>query len=465
MGSPDVVDTPQDAAELELPPLVVREPLEAFLDERGIGAGRVEAERIGEGHSNFTFLVCRGDARVVLRRPPRPPLPPSAHDVLREARLLRALEPTAVRVPRVLAVGDDESVLGVPFYVMEEMHGSVVTSDVPEPLDTEEGRRRLAEELVDALAEVHAVDWRACGLEGYGKPTGYLERQVRRFTGLWDYNKTREVPVVEEVRDWLAGNLPESPESTIVHGDYRLGNVMVADEAPARLVAIFDWELSTIGDPLADIGYLTVTWAEADDPVDSSFSSLSAATRRAGFMTREELTARYEERSGRSVSALNWYQALAMWKAAVFMEGNFKRYTLGASDDPYLGALRRGGAGAGREGPRGGALQVKGLLVDYGGVLTTNVFDSFRDFCVAEGLEPDAIMRLFARGAAGDPAACARSRRGELSEDEFGGALRRAARDRRSAPGWWTACSPGCGPTRRCSRPYAAPARRASAQA
>jgi aminoglycoside phosphotransferase (APT) family kinase protein len=150
------------------------------------------------------------------------------------------------------------------------------------------------------------------------------------------------VPVVEEVRDWLADNLPDSPASTIVHGDYRLGNVMVADEQPARLVAIFDWELSTIGDPLADVGYLTVTWAQADDPTDTSFASLSAATRKPGFMTRAELTARYEERSGRSVSALNWYQALAMWKAAVFMEGNFKRYTLGASDDPYLALFDEG---------------------------------------------------------------------------------------------------------------------------
>ena len=342
MPSPDVVDTPQEAAELELPPLVVREPLEAFLDARGIGAGRVEAERIGEGHSNFTFLVERGDTRVVLRRPPRPPLPPSAHDVLREARLLRALESTPVRVPRVLAVGDDESVLGVPFYVMEEMQGRVVTSVVPPAIDTEEERRRLCQELVDALVEVHAVDWRACGLEGYGKPTGYLERQMRRFGGLWEYNKTRELPVVDEVRDWLAANLPQSPESTIVHGDYRLGNVMVADEPPARLVAIFDWELSTIGDPLADVGYLTVTWAQADDPTDTSFASLSAATRKPGFMTRAELTARYEQQSGRSVSALNWYQALAMWKAAVFMEGNFKRYTLGASDDPYLALFDEG---------------------------------------------------------------------------------------------------------------------------
>ena len=338
----DVVDTAGEAAALEVPPLVVRAPLEEFLDAHGIGAGRVEVERIGEGHSNITFLVRRGDARVVLRRPPRPPLPPSAHDVLREARLLRALENTPVRVPRVLAVGEDEDVLGVPFYLMEEMHGSVITTDVPAALDSEAGRRRIAEDLVDALVDVHAVDWRACGLEGYGKPTGYLERQLRRFNGLWEFNKTRELPIVEEVGGWLATNLPDSPESTIVHGDYRLGNVMVADEEPTRLVAIFDWELSTIGDPLADVGYLTVTWAEPDDPADISFASLSAATRRTGFLTRDELTARYEERSGRSVSALNWYQALALWKAAVFMEGNYKRFTMGNSDDQYLALFDEG---------------------------------------------------------------------------------------------------------------------------
>jgi aminoglycoside phosphotransferase (APT) family kinase protein len=339
--SPDVVDTAAEAEALELPPLVVREPLEAFLDEHDIGSGPLSAERIGEGHSNFTFLVTRGDARVVLRRPPRPPLPPSAHDVLREARLLRALEPTPVRAPRVLAAGD-ESVLGVPFYVMEEIHGSVITADIPAALDTEAERRRICEDLVDALVELHAVDWRACDLEGFGKPTGYLERQLRRFNGLWEFNKTRELPIVEEVGGWLASNLPESPESTIVHGDYRLGNTMVADDPPGRLVAIFDWELSTIGDPLADVGYLTVTWAEPDDPADISFASLSAATRRAGFMTRAELTARYEELSGRSVSALNWYQALALWKAAVFMEGNYKRFTMGNSDDEYMAAFDKG---------------------------------------------------------------------------------------------------------------------------
>jgi aminoglycoside phosphotransferase (APT) family kinase protein len=342
MGSPDVVDTAGEAADLEPAPLVVREPLEAFLDEHGIGAGRLDAERIGQGHSNLTFLIRRGDARVVLRRPPRPPLPPSAHDMLREARLLRALSATPVPVPPVLATCDDPCVLGVPFYVMEERHGTVVTSEIPAMLDNPAQRRRISAELVDRLVELHDVDWRAIGLEGYGKPTGYLDRQLRRFTGLWEHNRTRELAVVEEVRAWLAENMPESPESTIVHGDYRLGNVMLADEPPARVVAIFDWELSTIGDPLADLGYFTVTWAQAGDPEDLGFGSLNAATRRDGFMSRTELIARYEERSGRSMSALNWYQALALWKAAVFMEGNYKRFALGASDDQYLALFDQG---------------------------------------------------------------------------------------------------------------------------
>ena len=336
MPAADVVDTPRDAAEQELPPLIVREPLEAFLDERGIGDGALQAERIGEGHSNVTFLITRGEERVVLRRPPRPPLPPSAHDVLREARLLTAAEETPVRVPRVLAVCDDESILGVPFYVMEEVRGTVITSEIPEALDNPEERGRIGRELIEALSEIHAVDWREVGLEGFGKPSGYLERQLRRFGGLWEHNKTRELPRVQEVGDWLGRNVPDSPDATIVHGDYRLGNVMVGDEAPARVLAIFDWEMATIGDPLADVGYLSVTWVEADDPADTMFSALTAVTRRDGFPTRDELIALYEERSGRSVSDLRWYQTLALWKAAVFMEGNYKRFAAGTTDDPYL---------------------------------------------------------------------------------------------------------------------------------
>src|SRR3954451_13829687 len=333
--SAEIVDTPEQAAAEELAPLIVREPLARFLDEHGLGSGELEAERIGEGHSNVTYEIRRGGERLVLRRPPRPPLPPSAHDVLREARLLRAIEPADVRTPRVLAVADDESILGVPFYVMAYEVGTVITSAVPEPLDRPEARRRISEELVDALAEMHAVDWSACGLEGFGKPTGYLDRQLRRFGGLWEHNKTRELPLVQKVGEWLAANKPESPRATIVHGDYRLGNTMFGPEAPARLIAIFDWELATIGDPLADLGYLTATWSERGAEHGTMFDLMSV-THEEGFMKRDELVMRYVERTGRSPADLRWYQALALWKAAVFMEGNYKRSVAGTTDDPYL---------------------------------------------------------------------------------------------------------------------------------
>jgi aminoglycoside phosphotransferase (APT) family kinase protein len=341
--APDIVETREEAERQDLAPLIIRQSLEGYLSERLPGEAReLELERIGEGHSNITYLVQRGDERFVLRRPPRPPLPPSAHDVLREWRLLDSIKDTRARVPRTLLACDDESVIGAPFYVMEYVQGTVITSEIPPALDNESERRRIGLDLVDTLAEVHTVDWRACGLEGYGKPTGYLERQLRRFTGLWEHNKTRELPRVQEIRDWLATNMPESPTATIVHGDYRLGNTMVADDPPGRIIAIFDWELSTIGDPLADVGYLTVTWVQPGDAEDTMFSSLSAVTRREGFPSREELIAHYEERTGRSMSDLRWYQTLALWKAAVFMEGNYKRSLAGTTDDPYLALFDEG---------------------------------------------------------------------------------------------------------------------------
>jgi aminoglycoside phosphotransferase (APT) family kinase protein len=328
----DVVRTQAEAAANAREPLLVLEPLIGLLEERGLDAPRdLTAAPIGDGHSNVTFVLSTG---VVLRRPPRGPLPPSAHDVLREARLLRALESTPVRVPRVLAVCDDPAVIGAPFYVMERVNGEVITDSIPAPLDNPEARRRIAEELVEALVELHGIDWTAIGLEGFGKPTGYLERQLRRFTGLWEHNRTRELPVVEEVGRWLAANLPESPPATIVHGDFRLGNTMFAPAAPARLVAILDWEMATIGDPLADLGYLLTHWTQAGDVLGKF--NLNNVTLQPGFPTRAELTARYEERSGRSVQALDWYVTLALWKAVVFMEGNYKRAMAGSTDDPYL---------------------------------------------------------------------------------------------------------------------------------
>jgi aminoglycoside phosphotransferase (APT) family kinase protein len=335
-----IVDTPEDAARLDLPPLLVRRPLERYLDAQGLGEGRLEAEPVGEGHSNVTFLIHRDGGEWVLRRPPRPPLPPSAHDVLREARLLTALEPTPVRTPRVLAACDDEAVIGAPFYVMDLIDGHVITAALPPALDGE--RRRIGAELVDALAELHAVDWRAVGLEGYGKPTGYLDRQLRRFGGLWEHNRTRDLPVLDRVTGWLGAHRPESPDATIVHGDYRLGNAMFARAAPARLVAIFDWELATIGDPLADVGYLVATWADPDDPRDNLMASLGGVTQAPGFHTRAELIARYEERTGRSMSDVRWYTALALWKSAIFLEGSYKRRLAGTTEDAFFDRLEHG---------------------------------------------------------------------------------------------------------------------------
>jgi aminoglycoside phosphotransferase (APT) family kinase protein len=339
-----IVDTPEEAAALELAPLLVRRPLEGYLDSCGLGSGAIEAEPLGDGHSNITYLIRREGGEWVLRRPPRPPLPPSAHDVLREARLLSAVEGADVRTPPVLAACDDESVIGAPFYVMEKIEGDVIVTDIPPALDTPAERARMAEEFIDALVEIHAVDWRACGLEGYGKPSGYLERQVRRFSGLWEHNKTREVPEIDEATAWLAANRPESGPATIVHGDYRLGNTMMGPGAPARLVSIFDWELATIGDPLADVGYLTATYAEPGeaDGEATPMSALNAVTTREGFPTRAELIARYEERSGRSMGSVNWYQTLAMWKSAVFLEGSYKRLLAGTTDDPFFKLLDEG---------------------------------------------------------------------------------------------------------------------------
>jgi aminoglycoside phosphotransferase (APT) family kinase protein len=337
-GPVDVVDTPAEAAGLPLPPLVVRRPLEAWLDDRGLGRGPLRATRIGAGHSNATFLLERGSERMVLRRAPRPPLPPSAHDMLREARVLSALQGSA-RVPRVLAVCRDEHVLGVPFYVMEELHGHVVTGELPAVLASADARRSAGRDLVDALAELHAVDSASAGLADFGRPDGYLERQVRRFVTLWEHNATRELPLVGELGGWLGAALPASGEACVVHGDYRLGNVML-DRTRPRVLALLDWELATLGDPLADLGYLVATYTDATSP--PTVLDLSPVTRADGFPSRAELVERYAERSGRGVGALAWYEALALWKAAVFCEGLYGRFLRGETADPWTAGLDEG---------------------------------------------------------------------------------------------------------------------------
>ena len=322
---------------LEATDLLPAAELEAYLDAEGLGTGPPRAVRIGDGASNLTYLVERDGARVVLRRPPPPPLPPSAHDMVREARIQVCLARGGVRVPKILAICDDDSVIGAPFYLMEEVVGAVVCDTLPPDLDTPAERRRLGFELVDGLVDLHAVDYRSCGLENLGKPTGYLERQLRRWSGLWEVNATRELDACLQIGEQLRATMPESPPSTVVHGDYRFGNVMVGPDAPARLVAILDWEMATIGDPLADLGYLVVSWSQPGVPDHPLL--LSPVTERKGFPTREELVERYAQRSGRDVSRLPWYEAFALWKASVFCEAIYGRYLRGERDDPWAGGL------------------------------------------------------------------------------------------------------------------------------
>src|SRR5579875_1458018 len=338
LADDDIVETPEQGARNAREPLLVIEPLRRFLRSAGLEATEaLSAHPIGDGHSNVTFLLSTG---VVLRRPPRGPLPPSAHDVLREARVLRALAQTPVPVPRVLAVCDDPSVIGAPFYIMQRVDGTVITDRLPAALDTPAQRERIAQELIDALVTIHAADWSALGLGAIGRPEGYLQRQLRRFEGLWQHNRTRQLPEVEIVGRWLAEHLPQSPAPAIVHGDYRLGNTIFDASAPARLLAVLDWEMATIGDPLADVGYLVAQWVQAGD--EPSRFRLSPVTALAGFPTRTELVELYERRSGRTVAHLDWYAALALWKAVVFMEGNYRRAISGATDDPYLRAFGEG---------------------------------------------------------------------------------------------------------------------------
>jgi len=324
----DIVATSAEAAGAGRPPLVVLDRLTELLDEHGLGRGPLRASRIGDGGgSNFSFLLERGDERFVLRRPPRPPLPPSAHDMVREARLQLALAPQGIRLPAIVAVCEDDRVLGAPFYVMRFLDGHVITDRLPPGLETRSARRRLGDELVDALVEIHAADVSQPALAAFARRGSYLERQVRRFAQLWEINATREIPAVVEVGRRLADALPEPLPDTVVHGDYRLGNLMVERERPDHVQAVLDWEMGAIGDPRADLGYLLATYTEPGG--DPSPLGVSPVTALDGFPSKAELVERYEERSGRHVGPLGWFEALALWKAAIFCEAIFGRYVRG----------------------------------------------------------------------------------------------------------------------------------------
>jgi aminoglycoside phosphotransferase (APT) family kinase protein len=255
--------------------------------------------------------------------------------VLREARIMRALEGSAVPVPRVLAVAGAGEPMDVPLYVMEHLDGVVATTQLPAVLDEPGERRRVGEHLVDALAALAGLDLQACGLHDLGEPEGFLARQLERLPRIIAADDGSLPEPFGQLRDALRVSRPVSGPPALVHGDLRLGNVMLAADAPARLVGVLDWELATLGDPLADLGYSLATYAVPGEPLHA-LTAMSAATQAEGFSSREELALRYAAATGRDIAALPWYEALALWKLAVLFEYSRRKATGGEGDPYYL---------------------------------------------------------------------------------------------------------------------------------
>ncbi|MEU3883106.1 phosphotransferase family protein [Streptomyces californicus] len=307
------------------PPGLDPESLRARLDRErpGLVSGPLEARLIEGGRSNLTYVVGDGTGQWVVRRPPLGHVLATAHDMAREYRVISGLHPTAVPVPEPLLLCEDDTVLGAPFYVMEYVEGVPYrTAEQLAPLGPERTRAAVLG-LVDTLVDLHAVDPGAVGLGDFGRPEGFLERQLRRWGKQLDASRNRELAGVDELHADLGRSLPASPAPTVVHGDYRLDNVLLGPDE--RIRAVLDWEMSTLGDPLTDLGLLVMYSSDLGLP-ESPVSTTSGAP---GHPSPAELIERYAARSGRDTSAISWYTAFAWFKLAVILEGIHYRYTLG----------------------------------------------------------------------------------------------------------------------------------------
>ncbi len=310
-------------------PGVDLEKLRPWFEEQVAPVGELRAQVIGHGRSNLTYRIESDGQSWVLRRPPLSHVQPTAHDMEREFRVISALAETKVPVPRTFAVCNDTDVIGAPFYVMEFVDGLVPVNaeDVTKRFD-EDQRRRLGEELIDTLANLHAVDPNEVGLGDFGRPAGYVERQVRRFSEQFERVKTRELPELGELQKRLAAAMPAGGDATIVHGDFRLDNAIVDDEA--HVAAVLDWEMSTLGDPLADLGILRMYWRDRDAEGIAAVGSTGVIVL-PGFPTWAEAAARYERQSGRDLSDLDFYIVLAHFKLAVILENMHARFMAGGT--------------------------------------------------------------------------------------------------------------------------------------
>ena len=290
----------------------------------------LSASLISGGKSNLTYSVSDGTSTWVLRRPPLGHVLPTAHDMAREYTVINALGPTPVPVPIAYAFCDDVAVNGAPFYVMEKVEGRIASTASDLASFGVDGARRCSEQLIDVLAAIHHVNWKDVGLSEFGRPDGYLARQVRRWNQQWEGSKEAgcpDVAAITELANRLANSVPTSSEPTIVHGDYRLDNTMLAADDPGRVIAVLDWEMSTLGDPLADLGLFLLYWGR--DESSASAVAGAAISAELGFMSRAEIVDRYAKATGIDLESLEWYEIFAAYKLAVIVAGIHARFLMG----------------------------------------------------------------------------------------------------------------------------------------
>jgi len=316
-----------------------RAKLAAVLGGQFAAAAAMTVEQFPGGHSNLTYLLRFGTQEFVMRRPPFGPVPPKAHDMAREYRILEAVHPVFPLAPQPFVLCEDASVIGSIFYLMERRHGLVVRDDEPPELAGQPAeRRRVSEGLVDTLAALHAVDIAAHGLTALGKPAGFVERQVKGWSERWRGSQTSELPEMDELAAWLAKRLPpDSARPTVVHGDFKLDNVMLDALDIGRIVAVFDWEMSAVGDPLIDLGILLCYCVHTSTA--SQHDALTSVTNREGWLTRAEILERYAARARVDLTNITFYEVFAVFKLAVVLQQIFYRYHRGQTDDARFADL------------------------------------------------------------------------------------------------------------------------------